>query len=1112
MPTTRSKRNEDGAGSSEENVTIEEDSSRTPTTEETTTTETTAPLPETSQKTVPTTEACKKPSKALRIARAKEELINLQVKLAAARLETIELEKDEEQAATAQNPDERIAQWLTETDSADTLKNPPAETHLTEAKKIEKDGRIDISELATAIAIAARSGPQSTRPIDLPQYGGSHHDWLCFKAAFDETQKLFTENENIARLRRALIGRAREAVENLLLYNAKTEDVMNTLKIRFGRPDSIALVEMERLRALPRLTDNPKDICIFASRVANTVATLRALNKQHYLFNPEAIKVTIEKLTPSLRYRWYDFATEQQQEDPDLEKLAAFLNRESERCSRYAQPDTLHEPAPQIATRRHKTYNSIEKIDNRNRCVVCTGDHDTIECKKFTQATVQERWDIAKEKKLCYSCLRYRTRMHRCKRVRCDIDQCQYWHHKLLHYKKIEQKTEETVASTWATHGCTSYLKIVPIHVTGPSGSVDTHALLDDGSTITLIDEEIANKTGATGPIESLNIEAIGDHKLSATSRRVNITIIGGSNRKYDVHARTLKNLKLSPQVITERDLHDCSHLKDIKKYLQYREAKPRVLIGQDNWHLLIASEIRKGRRHQPIASRTPLGWVLHGARSIAHSTTKQRFNVNYVKSTDEEMNEQLRQFFALESLLIEGKRPSTDPDVRALRTLDEGVIEKQGKYEVPLLWKNAEIKLPDNYHNTLKRLVNIEKKLDRDPALKIKYTEQMEALIEKGYAERAPSEKIEARTWYLPHFAVFNPTKPAKIRIVHDAAAKTKGLSLNDHLLKGPDLIQSLPGVLMRFRQRNIAITADIKEMFMQIKIKNEDRDALRYLWRGDRRDNTAPDEYRMTSLIFGATCSPAIAIYIKNRNAAKYIESDPEAYDAIVRNHYVDDLLNSYDTEDEAINSARRISEIHKEASYELRQWTSNSRNVLNALAPGTTRSSISLDGSSNVERTLGVIWDPASDEIGFNLSLARLPPDAIENSQPTKRETLRILMSLFDPLGLASPVTIGAKRILQHIWRRGTGWDERIPQDLAEQWTKWITHLIELKDVKIPRAYLHYSNATSLQLHIFVDASEEAYAAIAYWRASTTTGVDISLVAAKAKVCPLKTYVYT
>ncbi|GBP51953.1 hypothetical protein EVAR_80048_1 [Eumeta japonica] len=90
---------------------------------------------------------------------------------------------------------------------------------------------------------------------------------------------------------------------------------------------------------------------------------------------------------------------------------------------------------------------------------------------------------------------------------------------------------------------------------------------------------------------------------------------------------------------------------------------------------------------------------------------------------------------------------------------------------------------------------------------------------------------------------------KPGKIRVVHDAAAKTKGVSLNDHLLTGPDLLQSLPGVIMRFRQHPVAVSADISEMFMQIKIKPEDRDALRYLWRGDK-GNEKPTEYRMTSL----------------------------------------------------------------------------------------------------------------------------------------------------------------------------------------------------------------------------------------------------------------------
>ncbi|GBP94292.1 hypothetical protein EVAR_99671_1 [Eumeta japonica] len=96
----------------------------------------------------------------------------------------------------------------------------------------------------------------------------------------------------------------------------------------------------------------------------------------------------------------------------------------------------------------------------------------------------------------------------------------------------------------------------------------------------------------------------------------------------------------------------------------------------------------------------------------------------------------------------------------------------------------------------------------------------------------------IEQRT--EPGTATFPGHKryeTGKIRVVHDAAAKTKGVSLNDHLLTGPDLLQ-LPGVIMRFRQHPVAVSADISEMFMQIKIKPEDRDALRYLWRGDKEE----------------------------------------------------------------------------------------------------------------------------------------------------------------------------------------------------------------------------------------------------------------------------------
>ncbi|CAH2099681.1 unnamed protein product [Euphydryas editha] len=89
---------------------------------------------------------------------------------------------------------------------------------------------------------------------------------------------------------------------------------------------------------------------------------------------------------------------------------------------------------------------------------------------------------------------------------------------------------------------------------------------------------------------------------------------------------------------------------------------------------------------------------------------------------------------------------------------------------------------------------------------------------------------------------------------------------------------------------------------MFMQVKLRPQDRDALRYLWKNDRRDDQPPEEYRMTSLIFGASCSPSTVIYMKDLNAKEHEASHPEAAAAIINNHYVDDYLDSFRTIEEA------------------------------------------------------------------------------------------------------------------------------------------------------------------------------------------------------------------
>ncbi|GBP97619.1 hypothetical protein EVAR_72622_1 [Eumeta japonica] len=125
---------------------------------------------------------------------------------------------------------------------------------------------------------------------------------------------------------------------------------------------------------------------------------------------------------------------------------------------------------------------------------------------------------------------------------------------------------------------------------------------------------------------------------------------------------------------------------------------------------------------------------------------------------------------------------------------------------------------MPESYDTAMRRLRSMEKKLSKNDNLKREYCEQINNLLKNGYAEPAPNQSTSERLWYLPHFAVTHPQKK-KVRLVFDAAARTNGKCLNDALLTGPDLIRSLLGVLVRFRQGRVAVSADIKEMFLRVK-----------------------------------------------------------------------------------------------------------------------------------------------------------------------------------------------------------------------------------------------------------------------------------------------------
>ena len=168
-------------------------------------------------------------------------------------------------------------------------------------------------------------------------------------------------------------------------------------------------------------------------------------------------------------------------------------------------------------------------------------------------------------------------------------------------------------------------------------------------------------------------------------------------------------------------------------------------------------------------------------------------------------------------------------------------------RYEIELPWK-SEIKLENNFFSALNQVKSLNTRLQRKPLLQEKYSKTLLTDLEKNYVKPVEMQDPQPdRIWYLPHHPVENINKPGKVRRVANAASKFGAQSLNSNLLTGPDLLNNLLGVLMRFREHPVAVLADIEDMFMQIAIYQIDQSALQFLWLVDNQIQ----QYQFTRLI---------------------------------------------------------------------------------------------------------------------------------------------------------------------------------------------------------------------------------------------------------------------
>jgi hypothetical protein len=313
--------------------------------------------------------------------------------------------------------------------------------------------------------------------------------------------------------------------------------------------------------------------------------------------------------------------------------------------------------------------------------------------------------------------------------------------------------------------------------------------------------------------------------------------------------------------------------------------------------------------------------------------------------------------------------------------------------------------------------------------------------------------------------------------------------------------------GVLMRFREEPIALSAYIEGMYSQVLVPEYDQTVLRFLWRDDRTKR--PDVYQYERHIFGATSSPTSAIYALHRAATDGRHRFPEAAQVVLDNFYMDDCLSSVNGIATAAQLQCDLVAVLAEGGFHLTKFSSNLKEVLSQIPKSELAPSLKVfepngTGLCLVQRVLGVRWKTDDDVFVFDVGM-KFGTEHIR----TPRQILSIISSVFDPLGILAPVTLVSKLIMQNLWKNKLGWDDEVPEEELDRLITWLQSLEILKDLTVPRFYRNPATTNwSTQLHMFVDSSEKAMSACGYFRFESDTGsVDCSFVIGKSRLAPIK-----
>ena len=420
--------------------------------------------------------------------------------------------------------------------------------------------------------------------------------------------------------------------------------------------------------------------------------------------------------------------------------------------------------------------------------------------------------------------------------------------------------------------------------------------------------------------------------------------------------------------------------------------------------------------------------------------------------------------------------------------------------YEVSLPWNTKKYLLKDNARVAAARARRQQQLMISEQEYGAAMCVAFQAFVSDDTVEKVDLSIVNDNIkYYMPYRGIIKKdSKTTSCRIVMDASSKPSAsdISLNQALYQGPNLTLDLAVCLLQFMVGSYGVVSDIEKAFLRILISEQDRDALRFFWFEDPFDsNSRLVTYRFKAVIFGGVCSPFQLAAVLNKLIIDQCESE-YVKNALLKGIYVDNVIHSHNSEQKLIEFFNVSRNLFLKGNFNLRSWSSNCDKLMTKAKQEKV-----ADLSSEV-KVLGLIWNIHSDRFRFSTNFDW-------NGKFIKRSVLQFANKVFDPLGLLTPICIRNRIFMQKLWRKKLGWNESFEsiEDLKNEWLV----LVRETHVGVTATFRRNSSfGKDTEMHIFSDASKEAYGAIVYARTPPSPECpkgNVHLVFAKGKVAPIK-----